>query len=144
MKANEMIRDSIQFSVGLLASMAKGMSSDQLHWNPPGTAHSVAATYAHAALSSDYQIHSLFEGGTPRFETDWAGRTGVNNPSALQTLEWAQSIQVDMPQFQKYAEAIFSEVADYCGGIAAGKQKVTAAGLIETRPHVFVGIECHV
>lgn len=118
MKTNEMIRDSIQFAVGLLASMTKDMSSDELHWNPPGTAHSVAATYAHAALSSDWQIHSLFEGSTPRYETDWAGKTGVNNPSMMQTLEWAQTIQVDMPQFQEYAETIFSEVLDYCDNLS--------------------------
>ncbi len=106
MNANDILRESIQFSVELLEMMTVDMTPEQLHWNPPGTAHSVAATLAHGALETDWQIHELYEGGTPRFESDWAGKTGVSEPTPHQTLEWAQNVRLDRAAFDKYAQAI--------------------------------------
>ena len=40
----------------LLERMTADLTDEQLHWNPPGTAHSVAATWAHAIVSTDWQI----------------------------------------------------------------------------------------
>lgn len=114
MKANDVFHLSIRAVVRTMQDMTADMTPEQLHWNPPGTAHSVASTYAHAALATDWQIYSLFEGGAPRFTTDWAGKTGVSDPTVAQTLEWAQSVRVDMPVFQSYAEAIFDEAVAYC------------------------------
>jgi hypothetical protein len=118
MKAKDMMRDSIRSSARLLKDMTAGMTSEELHWNPPGTAHSVAATYAHAVLATDWQIHSLFEAETPRFASDWAGKTGVSAPQPDQTLEWAQTVRLDMPVFQKYAETIFDETLAYCDNLS--------------------------
>jgi len=114
MKANGVFHLSIRSATGMMKEMTADMTPEQLHWNPPGTAHSVAATYAPAALATDWQIHSLFEGGAPRFTTDWAGKTGVSDPTVAQTLEWAQSVRVDMLAFQSYAEAIFDDAVAYC------------------------------
>jgi hypothetical protein len=118
MKAKDMIRDSIQSSIRLMKGMTAGMTDEELHWNPPGTAHSVAAIYAHAALSTGWQIHSLFEGETPHFAGNWAGKTGVSDPQPNQTLEWAQTVQLDMPVFQEYATVIFDETLAYCDNLS--------------------------
>jgi hypothetical protein len=77
------------------------------------TAHSVAATLAHGALETDWQIHELYEGGTPRFESDWAGKTGVSEPTPHQTLEWAQNVRLDKAAFDKYAQAIYDDLDQY-------------------------------
>jgi hypothetical protein len=99
----------------LLERMTADLTDEQLHWNPPGTAHSVAATWAHAIVSTDWQIHSLFDGQKPMSETTWAGKTGVSEPTPAQTLEWAQSVRIDVPQFREYTAAVYDALFDYVG-----------------------------
>jgi hypothetical protein len=118
MKTKDLIHDSIQRAAGLLKSMTADTTYEELHWNPPGTAHSVAATYAHAVLATDWQIHSLFEGETPRFAADWAGKIGISEPQVAQTLEWAQTVRLDMSVFQEYAKVVFDEALAYCDGLS--------------------------
>lgn len=113
MKTNDVLRESVQLSLELLEMMTADMNPEQLHWNPPGTAHSVAATLAHAALETDWQIHELYKGGTPRYKSDWAGKTGVSEPVPHQTLEWAQNVRLDKMAFDKYARAIYDDLDQY-------------------------------
>ena len=117
MKANDLMSESIRDSAALLKSMTDDMSDEELQWNPPGTAHPVAATYAHAALATDWQLHSVILGGQPWYEGDWAGRSGVSEPQGHQTAEWAKSVQIDREAFGPYAEAVFVAIGEYCDGL---------------------------
>ncbi len=116
MTISETLKLAVQSPVYLLGRIPEDMTDEQLHWNPSGTAHSVAASLAHAALSTDWQIHDLFEGGAPMFASAWEGRTGVSQPQPAQTLEWAQNVVVDLPVFQKYANEVYSRLDTYLGG----------------------------
>jgi len=89
------------------------LTPEQLHWNPPGTDHSVAATWAHAGLSTDWQYHSLYEGGQPLFTTEGLGKTGVSEPVVAKTLDWAQTVKVDAPAFREYANVIYENLLAY-------------------------------
>ena len=113
MSDSNIILLNVKLAVRQLERLTAGLTPDQLHWNPPGTAHSVAATWAHAALSTDWQYHSLFEGGQSLFATEWAGKTGVSEPVVAQTLEWAQTVRVDIPAFREYADVIFKNLFAY-------------------------------
>jgi hypothetical protein len=104
---------AIKSAARLVDSLAADLSEEQLHWNPSGTAHSVAATWAHAVISTDWQIHSLFDGVQPLSETAWAGKTGVSEPTPIQTLEWAQNVRIDVPQFKEYAAAVHEALFAY-------------------------------
>lgn len=118
MSEKDVLQAGINFGVNLMKAMTVDMTDEQFHWNPPGTAHSVAATYAHAALSTDWLINSYFQGKTAHYESDWASKTGVSEPAPLQTLEWAQGVRVNRPVFQEYAEAIYNETLAYCDGLS--------------------------
>jgi hypothetical protein len=118
MKANDLISESIRDSANLLKSMTDDMSNDELHWNPPGTAHSVAATYAHAALATDWQLHTVIQGGQPWYEGDWAGRSGVSESQPHQTKEWAKSVRIDREAFEPYTQAVFAAIGDYCDDLS--------------------------
>jgi hypothetical protein len=97
----------------LLERITADLTDEQLHWNPPGTAHSVAATWAHAIVSTDWQIRSLFEGQEPMYATAWAGKTGVSDVTPAQTLEWAQSVRVNAPELREYASAVYDALFAY-------------------------------
>ena len=96
MKANDILRESVQFSVELLEMMKADVTPEQLDWNPLDTAHSVAAVSIHAALATDWQIHALFE-GAPRAlrPTGWTRRASASDcgtaPSICRTLTWVIS-----------------------------------------------------
>ena len=118
MRINEQMGESIQYLSSLFKSMTADMSDEEFHWQPPGTAHSVAATYAHAALATDWQLHSVLQGGQPKYEGDWAGKNGVNIVQPQQTAEWAKNVRVDRERFGPYAEAVFAAMLSYCAGLS--------------------------
>ena len=101
-------REAIGTNSQILEMIMADVTPGQAHWLPQGTAHSVAATYAHAALGTDWQINSLFQEGTPLFAGEWAGKTGVSEPSPAQTLEWAQTVKVELPALRQYAQAVYA------------------------------------
>jgi hypothetical protein len=113
MSDSNIILLNVKLAVRQLDRVTADLTPEQLHWNPPGTAHSVAATWAHAGLSTDWQYHSLFEGGQPLFATEWAGKTGVSEPVVVQTLEWAQTVKVDAPVFREYANVVYENLFAY-------------------------------
>ena len=65
MNALSVHREAIGTNMQILEMIMADVTPEQAHWIPPGTAHSVAATYAHAALGTDWQINLLFQEGTP-------------------------------------------------------------------------------
>lgn len=106
MNALSVHREAIGTNMQILDMIMADVTPEQAHWVPPGTAHPVAATYAHAALGTDWQINSLFQGGAPLFAGEWADKTGVSEPRPDQTLEWAKSVQVDLPAFREYLQVV--------------------------------------
>jgi hypothetical protein len=137
MSAAKALVTCLKFTIPTFEQMTADLSADQLHWNPPGTAHSVAATWAHAALATDWQLQSLFGGGMAWFAEEWAGQTGVSDPSPAQTLEWAQSVRVDAAALSAYSAAVFAAMVDYVSGLSdddlARKVDVSIVGLGEQR-----------
>lgn len=138
MKASSLLSEAIRASASLLKSMTKEMGHEQLHWNPPGTAHSVAATYAHAALATDWQLHSVLLGGQPWYESEWSGKTGVSDPEPHQTEDWAKSVRIEREMFEPYAQAVFAAMVDYCEGLSeeALEQTVNMTALGFGEPQV--------
>jgi hypothetical protein len=108
MNALAVHREAIGTNIQILEMIMADVTPEQAHWIPQGTAHSVAATYAHAALGTDWQINSLFQAGTPLFAGNWVDKTGVSEPRSDQTLEWAKTVQVDLPALRQYAQAVYA------------------------------------
>ncbi|GAB4417581.1 MAG: hypothetical protein Fur0044_13270 [Anaerolineae bacterium] len=108
MNALSVHREAIGTNIQILEMIMTDVTPEQAHWLPQGTAHSVAATYAHAALGTDWQINSLFQRSTPLFAGEWAGKTGVSEPRPDQTLEWAKTVKVDLPTLRQYVQAVYA------------------------------------
>lgn len=55
------------------------VTHEQANWNPPGTANSIAATYAHALISADVDLNRHFCGREPIIAGDWGSRVGLHD-----------------------------------------------------------------
>lgn len=90
-----------------------GVDSQQLHWQPTGTAHPLGATYAHIVLGEDMWFKHTVSGQPPLCATTWTGRTGLSAmpPSPAEGTGdwgvWARSVRVDLPAFREYAKAVY-------------------------------------
>lgn len=113
MNAIELLGEQIQQAHQLLEATMEGVTNEEAHWLPPGTANPLGATYVHAVASEDAVIHMILRGQAPLYASTWAARTGVSDVQPLSSPEWAQSVEVDVPQLREYAQAVHSATDDY-------------------------------
>lgn len=69
MNATALLREQIQQAHGFLNATLEGVTSEQAHWTPPGTANPLAATYVHAIVSQDVAINVVLQGGASLYAT---------------------------------------------------------------------------
>lgn len=113
MNGNEVLQQSIGFATYYIQQVMADVTPEDAHRDPGGTMQTIAATYAHAILGTDWQIHTFFSGQPALYEGEWAGKTGVNPPSPFITAEWGKTVQVDLAQLNAYAQAVFGALMPY-------------------------------
>lgn len=92
MNGNEVLQQSIGFATYYIQQVMADVSAEDAHRDPGGTMQTIAATYAHAVISTDWQIHTFFRGQPALYEGEWAGKTGVGPTSPMITPEWGKSV----------------------------------------------------
>ncbi len=113
MNGNEVLQQAIGFATYYVQQVMAEVSTEDAHRDPGGTMQTIATTYAHAVISTDWQIHDFFEGQPALYDGEWAGKTGANPPNPLITPEWGKGVQVDLAQMNSYAQAVFDELMGY-------------------------------
>lgn len=117
MQAVTLLREQIQQAHGFLEATMEGVTSEQAHWTPPGTANPIAATYVHAVASEDLAINMVLKGGAPLYATEWADRTGISEVQPLTTAEWARRVRIDLPTTHSYAQAVHAATDTYLAAL---------------------------
>ena len=107
------LREQLQGAGSLLESTMDGVTREQAHWQPHGTANPIGANYAHAVLSVDMTVHALLQGKPQLASGEWAARTGLSElppgegaPGAWG--EWARRVQIELPALRTFAQAILA------------------------------------
>jgi hypothetical protein len=113
------LKEGIQWAHELLEMVTADVTPEQAHWQPPGIANPLGAIYAHAVLAQDAVVNGMLKGSAPLFAGDWAGKTGVPNPQFQLDLEWARTLELDLPAFREYAQAVYTATNDYLSSLAA-------------------------
>jgi hypothetical protein len=86
-----------------------GVTPEQAQFVPPGKAHSVGASYAHTVLGEDFLVSQFVAGQPPLCFGEWAGRLGLSDmPPFGDWADWATKVQVDLPTFRTYAQAVYA------------------------------------
>jgi|GEM_PF-2282884 len=78
MHALDLLRHQVKETYAWLELMVSDVSQKQANWQPPGTANSTGAVYAHLMITADVGFNSQLHGGMPLIATDWAGRVGLS------------------------------------------------------------------
>ena len=97
----------------LEATMA-GVTPEQAHWKPAGSANPLGATYAHALMTQDYVANLDIRGGAPLATTTWANKVGISEPPPTDEIiawaQWARLVQVDLDGLKAYGQAVAASV----------------------------------
>ncbi len=124
MDAITSIKENFGWSHGMVEGTIEGLTSEQLHWLPAGTAHSIASTYAHMILGEDMLLNGMIAGKPPLAATTWAGKTGVSEmpPQGSEEgpgdwAEWAKKVSVDLPALAEYAKAVYANTDAYLNSL---------------------------
>lgn len=113
MNGHEVLQQAIGFATNYIQQVMADVSPEDAHRDPGGTMQTIAATYAHAAISTDWQIHTFFRGQPALYEGEWAGKTGVSEISPAITPAWGKDVEVDLPQLNSYTQAVFGALMEY-------------------------------
>jgi uncharacterized damage-inducible protein DinB len=78
------------------------------------TAQSIAAAYAHVALSEDAFVNVMLKKGAPLFAAGLPAAAGVPIPEQPRlTPEWAQQIDMNLEAFRPYVDRVFASTMAY-------------------------------
>ena len=123
MDAITSLKENFGYTHMVVEGTMEGVTDEKAHWLPSGTAHSIAATYAHLVLGEDAVIHGMIQGTAPLAATTWAGKTGVSEmpPNGSEGegdwSSWASSVRVDIPALREYAKAVYAATDAYLGSL---------------------------
>ena len=113
MNALTNLREQVQQAHSLLQAVISDVTVEQMHWQPPGRANSIAATYVHCLAGEDATVQAILQGGTPLYAATWADKTGVNEIQPLSSPEWARGVRVELPALFDYAQAVHAATDVY-------------------------------
>jgi len=125
-KEVSLLREHLQGAVRLLDGTMDGVTREQAHWIPPGTANPIGANYAHVVLGQDGLVNGMLKGGAPLFATSWAGRTGASElpprpdpakPGFPDWSRWAREMKIDLAAFKEYAKAVQAASDSYLASL---------------------------
>jgi hypothetical protein len=114
------VRSNLSDAHWLLEQVVEGLSAEQAHWAPPGTANTIAATYAHVVESEDVFVQETLQRRAPLGEGTWAGRTGISQRAPRRGADWfawSRQVRVDMAAARAYAATVYAASDDYLAGL---------------------------
>src|SRR5690348_11809454 len=114
------MRSSLADAHWLLEQVVAGIGDEAMHWRPPGTANTIAATYAHVLTSEDVFVAETLGGGQPLAQGEWAGRDGISLPPprrGADWFEWSRRVRVDIAAARAYARAVYAASDAYLAGL---------------------------
>lgn len=119
MSTVSIIRKGIEESHNWFEQTMADVTPEMADYQPGGTAHPIGSRYAHMVAVEDMFIHIFIRRGNPLFATTWEGKTGIPNPQdALNTtLEWAQSVKIDLPALRQYAQTVYQSTDAYLASL---------------------------
>ena len=117
----ESLRTAFEGAHQIMEQTMADVTPEHAQWAPPGLANPLGATYAHAVISEDMMLNGMLKGSAPIMATSFAGKSGVSEPPPPPDKdygEWARRVQVDLKAARDYAQAVYSNTADYIGSLS--------------------------
>lgn len=123
-KTIKYIRESLKNAHGTLEATMAEVTSEQAHLQPEGTAHSIAATYAHLVASEDGIVNGMLKNAAPLSATSFKNKTGLSAPHPEMSGDWEQNykawtkvLTVNLGQLREYAQAVYKMTDEYLAAL---------------------------
>ncbi|MBI3538635.1 MAG: DinB family protein [Chloroflexi bacterium] len=113
MDAMIVFRDALKSAHKYFRATVADVTSEDARYVPPGIAHPIGSRYAHCVTGDDFLVHVFLQGGAPLYETTFKNKTGISAPRLDAPLEWARTVQVDLPALANYMDATFAASEAY-------------------------------
>ena len=114
MEVNDLLRQQFKECNEWLGATMQGVTKDQAHWKPAGTANPLGASYVHILLTQDIVANEAIKAGARMYTTTWANKVGVSElPPAEEVTAWAQwarLVKVDLEALAAYGQAVQTSV----------------------------------
>ncbi len=96
-----------------------GVTEEQAHWMPAGSALPIGASYVHIVTSEDFFINGLLRHTALMCASSWAGKAGFSEPPPAGTewADWARRVEVDLPAMAPYAQAVYEATDNYLASL---------------------------
>lgn len=120
MDAIQALQGQFHMAHDMLQQMTADLTPEQLQYQAGGRVGTVASNAVHIAVLEDLLLN-MFTGGTPLCHGEWAGRTGASELPPFgggDAGTWDQQVQVDLPQFREYAQAVAAQTMNHLGSLS--------------------------
>lgn len=113
MDAVTLLKDQVKQAHEVVEGTVADMTPEQLAWRPGGNANPPAALLNHLTSGEDFFL-KMMTGQQPLAMGPYAGKTGASEPHPMGNYgEWAQRVQIELPQALDYMRAVFKSTEDY-------------------------------
>lgn len=112
MDAIDLLRYQIRQCHAWLEMTLGDITQEQASWRPPGVANSIGATYAHLAITADFDVNTRLCGEMPVSAREFRGDFGVSDmqPVGFDWHDWATRVEIDWPALQAYGQAVWRAI----------------------------------
>ena len=111
------LREGIHWGHGLIEQVMV-VTTEQAHTPLAGSAHSIAAIYAHGILAEDGIFNGMLRGGVPTFAAKWSEACGIPAPTMVLSQEWSRGLRVDLEALRLYSHVVSESTQEYLVGLA--------------------------
>ena len=113
------LREVIRTANRMVLDATSDLTVEQANWLPPGTANTIAQTYAHIVNIQDRYLNTFLHAQPTIWEREgWEERLGI---PATMRMQREPGYQVDPAAFRPYAERVFAETNAYLDRVDAAE-----------------------
>lgn len=103
MDAIEFMRWEAKKTYAWLELNVSDVTQQQAVWRPPGTANSIAASYAHTVIAADFDLNHIFHGHETLLARAWSERLGLSESFPD---DWPADVHIDWATLHAYGRAV--------------------------------------
>ena len=118
MDAVSLLSQQVRSAHEIVQGTVADLTEEQAKWNPAGKAIAAGPLYVHVSAAEDLFLN-MGVGRQPLAMGAYAGKTGISEPYPIQGGydEWAKRVEIDLPRFREYVQAVFKNTEEYVAGL---------------------------
>jgi hypothetical protein len=106
--AVDVIRSNARDAYEWLETIVGDVTPEQAAWRPPGTANTIASTYAHIVINTDVDLMRHFHKREPLFARDgWVTRLALSEQAPD---DWETYHDIDWPLLHEYGQEVHRQM----------------------------------